>query len=210
MIFPDGVAKEGLFDNNVYKGPAKQGEAPAELAGNFDVMSLAPPEVFFSEEVKNFVPAMRPGSYMTPQRRFPTAAPAGRQSDEENVSRDTGYSMPPVLPGPSRHETRSFSKEYRRPPRGATVLSRPARSSSNVRSGKRSFVNTSRTLGEQVSARMLRRSPPTNTTSIMYAQSHRNVSPLKARQMNRQKKIWVPSGKVHYADIPFGKIKYFS
>ncbi len=204
MIFPDGMVKEGLFENNVYKGPIKQSDIPPELlVANFDIMSLAPSDVFFSEEVKNFVPAIRPSLGGT-HTRFPTAT--GRFDDYEG--RDTKYSLPPPAQSQNqpRSQTRSFSKEHRRP-RRLPMPQGPARSSSTMRPD---LAASSRTLVDKNpgSAQRFRKGMMMNASST-YGPA--KVSPLRARQRSRPKRVWVPSGKIHYAaDMPLRRTKYLS
>lgn len=217
MVFPDGTVKEGLFDNNVYKGPMKQNETPSELQSpNFNIMSLAPQDIFFSEEIKSFFPAVRPRgetSYepmrVSPQR-FPTTAGGYTEDPDELIDNGTKYSMPP-LPAQNKHKIRSFSKDYRQQrlvPIKNEKNHGPLRSSSNVRKTKQSFVQSSRTLGGQLSTKIIRKSPATNATTIYYNNS---VSPLKLRQQDpNDKKIWVPSGRVHYNHSPSRHAKFFT
>ena len=52
MTFPNGTIKVGDFKNNIYKGPSVP--IPQMEDNSFDIMSLAPKELVFSEEILNF------------------------------------------------------------------------------------------------------------------------------------------------------------
>ena len=54
MWMPNRKYKEGLFENNVYKGPWK-GEPP--INSSFEIMDLMPPNLKFSKELTSIIPS---------------------------------------------------------------------------------------------------------------------------------------------------------
>jgi len=225
MIFPEGTIKEGYFDNNVYKGPIKRSQIPPEfLNPNFNIMALAPRDIFFSEEIKSFYPAVRP--YNDSPLHYPMTTPDD-DTDTNTIGIRTKYSMPPVAQ--NKHKSRSFSREHRPQyiyPRAKNDSKQgtPARSASYINRSKGALSNSSRALTGHLSSKLIRHNKSGNS-STLYAPSYNGTSPIKLRQImqpqqfpqnlhqrsSKSKRVWVPSGKVHYKEIlPSARHKYFT
>ncbi len=113
MYFADGTTKEGIFDNNIYKGPSA--EVPTELADpNLDIMTFAPKELVFSEEMK--APGRKPFPRTADEQGNPLVSDvesanysvAGtRDSRGRALSKDGKGRLRPLRPG--KEGNRSFS-----------------------------------------------------------------------------------------------------
>ena len=213
MYFPDGTVKEGLFDNNVYKGPVPASAIPQPLLDpNFDIMSLAPPDAVFSPDMKENAPQSRPYSKLPstsyqPARanqpvRYSTAnqkqVHARRQPAATLCSIPIKRTQRPAL-GHKPQRTmlsRSLaqSKAGRRANPRVTSVAHTRAYYSNARcssSPPRPFVNQLQ--------RRLQTQTQHNDTSFTQASdvSHRNSVTMSK---NHPRVIWKPAGKVHYAE----------
>ena len=193
MIFPDGTIKEGDFDNNVYKGPSDE-NAPKEFENeDFDVMELAPKDAIFSEEIKNLsqVRLNQPATsyaqarYVHPQR-YMTASQ--QPASYEHVPRNALYSVPIKRPNGVKRNARTISKE-------SPLRSKQGRSTyvTNTSSQAKYFTTSSRSLLQQTRQVRSKCNPRQQNMTTMY-----NAYGQQLNKKADNKKVWKPSGRVHY------------
>ncbi len=203
MIFPDGTLKEGLFENNIYKGPLDDlKDVPEELLDpRFDVMSLAPSS--HTPVADDSDPGTTaPGSTLSATRkpRSIVGQPlATRQSYAEEPRSRTRVATPgkvlrvkahhSALPSAehSKYRERTFARQVQlggQRPRAERW--NQTGSFSRCLSGNGQNLNQSQTGRVQ-------------QTRTMITTSYRNVF-MKTQRTVRPKRSWIPSGKVHYVD----------
>jgi hypothetical protein len=213
MYFPDGTVKEGLFDNNVYKGPVGPGEIPPLLTDpNFDVMSLAPPNAAFSPDMKEGSPLARPYSKLPSTSYQPARAVQPIRYNTAN-QKPVRVRRPPAatlcsIPIKRPHKGPGANKPQR------TMLSRSLAQSKAGRRAEGRLVSVvpsrgcnpnarcsssqPRPFGNRVQRRLQTQAQHNDTSFTQDSQmSHRNSVTLSK---GRAKAVWRPAGKVHYAE----------
>ena len=217
MVFADGSMKEGRFENNIYKGPVSAPEIPEDLrSAEFDIMAYAPQNVSFSEDALNFPPVPPPRAAVPTAPTGPTAPMAPMARMKRRTTRRTRFptadrvrdysansaqntTASPIHTVVYQRPERSFS---RAPPRHTTqsrVQYRQHFRTPADRSKLRSFSHTARTLAQQTSARPSRRRSPMDSTLLEPLQKPRPME-RSNRHHSQTRKVWRPSGVVHYAD----------
>lgn len=196
MYFPDGTVKEGYFDNNVYKGPEIIIEAPNELENpSFDIMSLAPQGLPFSKEIVSFFPA----SYL--QSKLSSKSPAKfflRNSSSKRVLKH----LQPALVTQSSCRTQNWGGETLS---ASQSTSQKGNASRLVTPGKgqntRARTNQNTVYGSfkrHLSNKKIGRTP-LKESGLYYSLARNGGSSGKLRSKSTRK-VWKPSGIVHYKD----------
>ena len=183
IIFPDGTIRKGFFENNIYKGPAHKTAIIKELKKPyFDIMSLAPQGITFSGEIFYWNPTI--GLTECVHTDFPHTKPKKLNH--------------PIINKISRYLHRNSSMDNSYDPNLTQQLNSKKRFRSHIRKSQRKLagVNPIHTLvinrdnGRKV-VNILR-----NNENIMKAQ----VKLKKLSTRKKQKRVWIPSGTIHYND----------
>lgn len=221
MCFPDGTVKEGLFENNIYRGPTRPEEIPKEfLEGAIDIMELlAPRELSFSEEVTTYSPPIRHNKTaqsglaprFSPPQRFMTASENPQQSNK-GVRQSTIYAMPMKQRGRSKDSTIVVQRNN-----SGEKYGKMRETQSTLNGNNSSFTGSSRSLLPFQQKQGLIQVRPKGifygkkrgdvNMATMYGENERASMPAQ-RQRRREclpsqdpgKRVWRPSGKVHYTE----------
>ena len=192
MIFSNGTIKEGLFDNNVYKGPDFTGQIPYELQNPaFDVMSLCPQEINFSEEITSFFPVSYSQIKLTKGLPLKTIM---KNSNSRNSIKYIQY------PSKETKLTRNYTNKLRissqSQKRGQTRSTTPGK---DQFSRPMTNINTIyRCSNQNLSTRKFMKSPIRN--NLLYNSFIYTGNGSTRLRQKSTKKIWKPSGKIHYQD----------
>jgi len=180
MYFPDGSVKEGIFENNVFKGinGVDLTKVPQELFDrNFDILSYAPKDLLFSEEI---LEAAR-----KPKNISKTA--------ENNAMRptDTSYTSYSGATNFTAHKQngRTLSKNLPNIYQGYKA---------NIpQTGYKKKKNKSFAINSRV---MTQENDRTSTSQMPAVLENPRKKKLKIKR-SKKRKIWIPVGKAKYFDV---------
>lgn len=182
MRFPDGTAKKGLFENNIYQGPS---DPPQPFDDpSFDVTRLVPPGVAFSEEILNLRTSVRPH-----RTHYESDFLPGSRSKSERRS-----GKPPLQPSVNDP---SPARDLKSKKRGDSVM-------------RAMHLRTTSHRGEikESSVPLKRVKMASNRTLYAPSGGDSSLTQLRVRKVG-SKKVWKPSGVVHYNNtMDFAK-KYY-
>ncbi len=195
--------EEGLFENNVYKGP-EGASSPAELCDpNFDIMSIAPKDVMFSGEIRTFptaacnprTPQPTVPAHCSPQRRIMTAT--------NNVVRK-GRNALRLLPAsrvPGREPIVNATQFVQRRMAAETPKYGYMRDTQSSLIARSAVVPASRSLLQQIHARGTYERKKMNETAVYEtAPMVPERQPRRQRQASANRRTWMPAGKMHHAE----------
>jgi len=191
MYFPDGTVKEGYFDNNVFKGFEYVGDVPSELKNpSFDVMSLAPHGLPFSKEIVSFFPA----SYQ--QAKLSDITPATFFLRNSTSKRKMKQLKPALITQSScrtqNYAPNVFSNSTTQKGNGSRIVTPGKRCNGRPRTIQNTIYGS---LNRNLSNKGIGRTSLKEKGSLI-----RTGGSLARLRNNPVKKVWKPSGIVHYKD----------
>ena len=191
MIFPDGTKKQGIFKNNIYQTVAKPSEIPGILRSpDFDVMSLCPPGLTFTEEILHFNITARP-QYESDANPW---LPAIVRSKSENKSVAKSKPVSSIINlKKSNNPKELYLNDKRRDSKTIAEIVR------NDMISFRSNSNSYASLKQSHSNKDIKKKEYYNEGSL--SPSRDTKLPTAKLRKVRSKKIWVPSGAIHNENV---------